>query len=121
MIHLIDANISNLLSCWKEVAKYYNGYVQEEGLEYTFLNFSQQPNKLLLQEEITDKAIDRAKCLIEDHNQNVQIPYFNINAQNKDLIVLNNALKKSLISNCNGIKSGATLRYTSIYSFQRSE
>jgi ribosomal protein S18 acetylase RimI-like enzyme len=72
---LKQKNIENIISLWTEVSAPFNGYYNKEDYAYSYLPFSEWPNRLWSY-HITANVLDAAIQLIRDEQKKLMIAYW---------------------------------------------
>lgn len=70
-----EKNIANIISLWTGVSTPFNGHHKKEGYAYTFLPFSEWPNRLWSY-QFTEQVLDAAIQEIRDGKQKMVISYW---------------------------------------------
>ncbi len=84
---LINANIKNLTSLWKTVGISFDSYYKTEDFEYCEIKDSEWPNRLWLDQNITQGTIDLIKEKLATISSNITLPIWNIYDKNEDNIL----------------------------------
>jgi len=86
-LYIINANIDNLTSLWKTASMPYGSYFSESIFSYSYINNSDWPNRLWLNQDVDKEIISSIKDEILSISVPLIVPYWDIYENNlyKDL------------------------------------
>jgi len=84
---LINANIKNLTSLWETVGISFDSHYKTLDFEYCEIKDSEWPNRLWLDQNITQGTIDLIKEKLATIPSNITLPIWNIYDKNEDIIL----------------------------------
>jgi ribosomal protein S18 acetylase RimI-like enzyme len=84
-------NISNIISLWTEVSEPFNGNYNKESFAYSYLPFSEWPNRLWSY-QFTANVVDAAAQVIRDEKKKMTISYWD---DDHDLLISKGFQQKS--------------------------
>jgi len=90
---LINANIENLISLWKTIGMHFDSYHKTPDFEYCEINNSEWPNKLWLNQKLTQETIDLIKIKLATLPSNMSLPIWEIHNKNNHKILEQNGFK----------------------------
>ncbi len=90
---LKKANIENLISLWKTVSMPFDSYYKTSEFEYCEINGSEWPNKLWLNQELTQETINLVKIKLATLPTNMSLAIWGINNKNALKILEQNGFK----------------------------
>ncbi len=90
---LINANIKNLTSLWKTAGISFDSYYKTPDFEYCEIKDSEWPNRLWLDQNITQATIDLIKEKLATTPSIITLPIWNIYDKNEDAILEFNGFK----------------------------
>lgn len=87
---LINSNLNNLILLWRTVGVAFNTYKKELNFEYCEVKDAEWPNRLWLQQSITQEIVDELKIKLTTISKNITVPVWNIYGKNDDAILIRN-------------------------------
>jgi ribosomal protein S18 acetylase RimI-like enzyme len=84
---LINANIKNLTSLWETVGISFDSFYKTPDFEYCEIKDSEWPNRLWLDQNITQATIDLIKEKLATIPSNITLPIWNIYDKKEDTIL----------------------------------
>ncbi|WP_343328971.1 hypothetical protein [Polaribacter staleyi] len=93
--NLTNANIKNLTSLWQTASESINAYFKEPKFDYSLIEYSEWPNRLWFNQEISKNTIALAKERLLSTSTNLIIPYWDIyNSNSFEILEQNGFVKK---------------------------
>lgn len=86
-INLINTNIKNLTSLWKTVGNSFDSYHKTPDFEYCEIKDSEWPNRLWVDQNITQYTIDLIKEKLAATTSSITLPIWNSYNKNEDSIL----------------------------------
>ncbi len=87
-------NKNNLFQLWKVAGQSFQSYFEEDGIYCSFIKSSQWPNRIWIDELLSEESIQKVSLKIEKYN-NFTFSHFNTEMQNISLISPNKFTLKS--------------------------
>ncbi|PKB44491.1 acetyltransferase (GNAT) family protein [Cellulophaga sp. RHA19] len=91
--NLINSNLNNLISLWRTVGVAFGSYKRELNFEYCEIKDSEWPNRLWLQQNITQGIVDELKIKLTTISKNITVPLWNIYDKDDDTILIRNGFR----------------------------